>query len=315
MVAAFRRRIAEALPRIDARLFPPISPNAREIPLRRQVALFLLMTACFSLVGVALPANDYLGFDWMHFFRHWETPFLYYPPWTNLILRWFNWPLLVGLTLAGYMLAVIRRSVHPLSAAAAIVTLPLFWAAFLGQLEGLVLIGLSWLPWLAPLALIKPQVAVFALLSRKSSIIAALAAFLASLLIWGFWPLRIITNLQTKGALLATRGDQDIGIGLAALPVCLLMLWFSRGDMDMLMLAGAVGLPYLIPYHLMPVTPAVARLKPWKAVTAGLLSWLPLSANWVGPRGWWLGWLFIAWLWLNLAAKRYPESVVGKILR
>jgi hypothetical protein len=307
-------RIRDFFPRLETRLFPKISPNAREIPVVKQIGLFVLMTACFSLVGVFLPVNEYVGFDWrITFSVHKVHP--YYPPWTYLITDQLTWPLLTGSTLAAYMLAVIRRSVHPLSAAAAIVTLQLFWATFLGQLEGLVLIGLLGLPWLAPFALVKPQISFFAFLTKKTYLIAGLIVLLISLLIWGMWPLYVIPGLEAKGTLTANRAAQDIGIGLVGIPLTLVMMWFSRGDMDMLMLAGSTCVPYLIPYHLMPVAPAIARLKPWKAVVAGLLSWLPLSANWIGPSGWWLGWLFVAWLWLNLASRRYPASLIGRLLK
>ena len=65
---------------------------------------------------------------------------------------------------------------------------------------------------------------------------------------------------------------------IAALP----MLWFSRGDVDMLMISGAVMTPHLIPYNMLPFTPAIARLKPLPALAAAVLSWLPFSANWLG---------------------------------
>jgi hypothetical protein len=63
----------------------------------------------------------------------------------------------------------------------------------------------------------------------------------------------------------------------------------------------------LIPYNLLPVIPSIARLKPLPAALAMLLSWLPLSANWLGPKGWWLGWFFVVWLWAMLAVERYPQ--------
>ncbi len=98
---------------------------------------------------------------------------------------------------------------------------------------------------------------------------------------------------------------QDISIGIAGVFVALPMFWFSRGDMDMLMLSGAFVTPHLIPYNMLPFTSAIARLKPIPAVIACLLSWLPFSANWLGSWGWWLGWLFVIWLWGWLAASRY----------
>jgi hypothetical protein len=99
----------------------------------------------------------------------------------------------------------------------------------------------------------------------------------------------------------------DISLHGYGLPLALLMFWVSRGDMDMLMLSGAFATVYLLPYNLLPVVPAIARLRPRTAVLAMLFSWLPFSANWLGPRGWWLGWAFIGLLWLSLAAARYPH--------
>jgi hypothetical protein len=73
------------------------------------------------------------------------------------------------------------------------------------------------------------------------------------------------------------------------------------------MLSGCFMLSHLIPYNLLPATPAIARLKPLPAILAVLFSWMPLVANRIGPIGWWFGWLFILWLWINLAVMRYPQ--------
>jgi hypothetical protein len=92
----------------------------------------------------------------------------------------------------------------------------------------------------------------------------------------------------------------------------LLTIWFSRGDMDMLMVCGAFITPYVIFYNLLPLAPAVARLKPRAALLALILSFLSLSANWLGPNGWWLGWAFAPWIWIGLAAKHYPNFVLSR---
>jgi hypothetical protein len=113
----------------------------------------------------------------------------------------------------------------------------------------------------------------------------------------------------------AGRYDQNIGLGIYGIPVLLATVWFSRGDPDMLMLSGVFVVTRLIPYHFLPLTPAIARLRPRNALVAFILSWLPLSANWIGPAGWWLGWLFVLWLWLNLAAIRYPANAYLKLFR
>ena len=226
----------------------------------------------------------------------------FYPPWTEWVVSWLNWPALVGLTFASVSLAAILRSVHVISFASVFLSLPLLWTLFLGQLDGLVLLGVLGLPLLAPLAMIKPQVAIFSFGARREYLLALLIVLTLSFLIWGFWPVDLfeVWTVHEEG-----RYVNDIAIGLLGLPIALVLFWFSRGDVDMLMLAGCFMTPYLLPYNLVVVAPAIARLSlPW-AVIACLFSWLTLSANWLGPAGWWLGWVFVIWLWIGLALKRY----------
>jgi hypothetical protein len=218
------------------------------------------------------------------------------------LLRLMTWPLLCGLGLAAVSLAAFKRARHPVSLVMTLLSLPVLWTLFLGQLEGLVVLGLLALPWLTPLALMKPQVSVFAFGARRSYLIGFFVVLLISLAIWGFWPAQMfaVNSFYAEG-----RYPQDISIGWWGALIALPLFWFSRGDMDMLMLAGAFMTPHLIPYNLMPVAPALARLRPGMAVLAWFCSWLPFSANWLGPWGWWLGWLYVALLWGNLAYDRY----------
>jgi hypothetical protein len=210
------------------------------------------------------------------------------------------------LGLAGVGLAALKRAMHPVSAVAALLLLPVFWTIFWGQLDGLVVVGLLGLPWLVPLALPKPQVSAFALGARKWHLAAGLAWLAISLVVWGPWPLRLlaVNSYYAEG-----RYVQDIAIGWAGLVAAVPLFWFSRGDMDMLMLSGVFMTPHLIPYNMLPFAPAIARLKPGPALAACLLSWLPFSSNWLGKWGWWLGWLFVVWLWAWLAAKRYAGRI------
>jgi len=284
-------------------LFPEQKIFEREFPLWQELTIFTLMLGIGSLLGSLLPADGFIGFDWVNFWSIGRVaPF--HPPWTALLVRLLTWPLLVGLTLSAFSLAVLKRAVHPASAAAALVCLPLLWTVFLGQLEGMVTLGLLGLPYLAPLALVKPQVSFFAFGARRRYIYGFLILMAVSLVVWGLWPLR---TLSVESYYAEGRYPQNIGLGWYGLPVALALLWFSRGDMDMLMLGGIFAVPHLIPYNLLPALPAVARLSPKAALVAFALSWLPFSANYIGPMGWWLGWLFVAWVWLNLAAKRYAD--------
>jgi hypothetical protein len=168
------------------------------------------------------------------------------------------------------------------------------------------------LPWLMPLMLIKPQISLFGLGARRSYIIAFFFLMIISIIIWGNWPATMLSveNFYAEG-----RYAQNIGLGWWGLPIFLLTVWFSRGDMDMLMASGAFISPHIIFYNLLPLTPAVARLKPRAALIALFLSYLTLSSNWLGPAGWWLGWGFVPWIWINLAAQRYPTNRFAKGLR
>ena len=207
-------------------------------------------------------------------------------------------------------MAAIKRAIHPISIAVAFFSLPLLWTLFLGQLEGIVLLGLLGIPWLIPLALIKPQVSIFAFGATKRYFLVAIIFLLVSLLIWGLWP---INTLNVESFYAEGRYPQNIGFGLRGLPIALIAMWFSRGDMDMLMLSGIFMLPHLIPYNLLPVIPAIARLKPKTAIIAVLLSWLPMTANRIGPIGWWFGWFIIIWMWGCLAFDRYSPNFLIKI--
>ena len=282
--------------------------NNRRLSIPWQIGLFLILTAIFSLLARLIPANGFIGFDWFNFFGIQRIP-PFYPPWTIDVVRWLTYPLLVGITLAAFSLAAWQRSVHPLSLAASFLCLPLLWTIFLGQVDGLALLGLLGLPWLAPLALIKPQVAVFAFGARRSNLLALGVVVAASLLIWPNWPAAWFNIYSHFGE---GRFVQNIGLGWVGLPIFLATAWFSRGDLDMLMASGAFISPYLIVYNLLPLTPAVARLKPRAALGALFLSYLTLSANWLGDKGWWLGWLFVAWIWLCLAARCYPQWRVSR---
>ena len=120
-------------------LFPEQKIFEREFPLWQELTIFTLMLGIGSLLGSLLPADGFIGFDWVHFWSIGRVaPF--HPPWTALLVQPLTWPLLVGLTLSGFSLAVLKRAVHPASAAAALVCLPLLWTVFSASLR-------AWSPW------------------------------------------------------------------------------------------------------------------------------------------------------------------------
>jgi hypothetical protein len=289
-------------------LFPQQDIFARQWTRIQTLVLFGVFAVGFYLVALFIPADGFIAFDWVHVFAPGKIP-PFYVPWSRYVSL-LTWPLLISLSMAGITLATLKRSVHVLSTVAVLFSLPVFWTLFLGQIEGLVVLGLLALPWLTPVALLKPQISFFAFGAKRSWIVAFLIWMIISILIWGFWPAKMfaVNSYYAEG-----RYVQDIAIGWIGMIVALPMFWFSRGDMDMLMLAGAFMTPHLIPYSMLPFTPAVARLKPAAAFAACILSWLPFSANWLGPWGWWLGWLFVLWLWICLAIKRYRKKNVSSV--
>ncbi|WP_322794319.1 hypothetical protein [Bellilinea sp.] len=290
--------------RIIEKLFPQQLIFKNHLSILQSVTLFAGLTLIFSLIGTMIPQDGFFAFDWIHFFGRDNIP-IFYPPWTGIVVNFLSFPVLVGLTLASVGLASYLRSTHPLSMVAVFLSLPVFWTVFLGQLDGLVLLGTLALPWLSPLALLKPQVSIWAFGARKTYLLGFLITLLISFAVWGWWPelMFSVWTIHEEGKYV-----NDIAIGFWGLPLAVILLWFSRGDPDMLMLAGTFITPYLLPYNLIVVTPAIARLSPRSAWIACFLSWLPLSANWLGDRGWWLGWLFIFWLWLGLAGNRYVSN-------
>jgi len=285
------------------RLFPPQTIFARVIPAHTQILLFVGLTLLFTVLGSWIPPVHPIGFDWRTFWSINRIPPVY-PPWTVEITRWLTWPLLVGLTLAAVCLAAIKRAVHPVSLIATILALPVLWVIFTGQIDGLIVLGFLGLPWLAPLVLLKPQASGLGLAARPSYLVAAALTAGVSILIWGWWPARV---LSASGPYAGTGQPQDIALGWRGIPITLALIWASRGDLDMLMLAGVFSSPYLVPYHLLPFVPSVARLRPRAALSASVLSWSPFLANWWGDGAWWFAWLFVGYVWIGLAVHRYPH--------
>ena len=288
------------LRRWDDVLFPALPVYRNFKPTPGTLLLFTLGVVTFSAIGMLLPANGFIGFDWVHVFS--KGAYLpFYPPWAQYV-HLLTWPVLVGLTLTAVSVALVWRQASPLAIVLAFLSLPVMWTLFLGQLDGLALLGCIGLPWLAPVALLKPQISVFAFLARKRYLAALVITIAISCLVWGPWP---INMLNYRSYYAEGRYLQDISLWPWSIPVGLILLWLSRGDEDMLMLAGSFVTPHVIPYSYIVLVPALGRVRQHSAVLAWLLSWSPLLSNWMGPRCWFLGHLFPAVLWLDLYSQRY----------
>lgn len=247
----------------------------------------LILWLLLSLLPLDRPL---LFYDWrVHLDGTYPMP-NYYTPWTRYV-RYLGLPGLLSVTLVTFGIAVLVRARSPVSMLCAFLALPLYWTLFLGHVDGLVLLGLAAMPWLVPLALIKPHLSVWAMFARKEWLIATALFGLLSLALWGPWPIDVITasDCDAPNDCLAERH-----LGLWGLPVFAFLVWqMPRDDPDWWMLAGAFVTPRLFPYNLIALMPAVARLPwPW-ALAVAVTSWLPLSANWLGDWAWWLMWVSV----------------------
>jgi hypothetical protein len=253
------------------------------------------------LVGTLIPE----GFDWKHFFsKGLVSPI--WTPWTTIVLRFLNFPLLVALTLFGIIIRTYRYNPSPLPMLLAILSLPTLWVLFLGNLDGLVLIGILLLPWGIPLVLMKPQISAFSLLAKKKSLIAGIIWILISFVIWGIWPLRFIPMLTSDWK---AEWVQDISLFPWGLIIALPLLWLSRGDEDLLMAAGSFATLHLFPYHFILIMPAIARMSKFWMILTWAISWTPLLANWLGPKAWHFGNLLPVCIWCGIYLNRKSEAV------
>jgi len=293
----------------------------------------MILVAILSLAATLIPMeNELFGFDWKVFFSEPKNIPGHYPPWTALVLNPLTYPLLIGVTLATFIILVFRKQASIWSAIMSFMTFPLFWVIFLGQLDGLTLLGIigfhlalmvpqtkqylkrGLIAVAASFILIKPQVAAFALFARKEYFKAGVVIVAASFVFWGLWPLNMLDYYEAHTAS-ADPWVQDIGLGWRGLPVFLFVLWkMPKHDTDWWMLAGAFITPTLIPYHLLPLMPAISRLRPWFAAAVALSTWLPLTSIWLGPNAWNLTWVSLLLLGFGLAyEKRKTGDLVPRL--
>lgn len=157
------------------------------------------------------------------------------------------------------------------------------------------------LPWGVPLILIRPQLASFALLARRSWFVVGALWMALSVLIWGWWLPNLLLKITPE---LKAAQPQNVSLFPWSIVFVLPMLRLSRRDPDMLMAAGSLVTPSVIPYCYMVLIPSLARLPLKYAALCWLCSFLPLTANYFGPTWWLTGNVFPFMIWLGLWHKR-----------
>jgi hypothetical protein len=243
-------------------------------------------------IGTFLPE----GFDWKVYYKVGR----YHPiwtPWTRYIIMALNYPAIFALTVLGIALRAYRYKRSALPLLLAMLSLPTLWVFFMGNLDGLVLVGFLLMPLGVPLVTMKPQVAAFALLAKKNWFVAGAVWGILSLLIWGFWPQNLLMVVQPEWRMEWT---QDISLFPWGILLGAPLLWLSRGDEDLLMAAGSLLTPHLFPYHFILLVPAMARMNGLWMVLTWAVSWTPLLSNYLGDWAWHFGNLMSIFFWLGI---------------
>lgn len=261
-----------------------------------QAATWLGLLALLYGAGTFLPE----GFNWRLDFSRGSFP-AWWVPWAKPLIGLLNLPAVFALTITAVAIRTHRNRRSLLPVLLAVLSLPTLWVFFLGEVAGLPLVGLLILPWGVPLVLLKPQIAAFALLSRWRWAVAAGVWLAFSILVWGPWPLDLLVVQSPEWKAMH---PQDIALFPWGIALALPLMWLSRGDEDMLMAAGSFATPHLFPYHLVVLTPALARMTTGWMVGTWLLLWMPLLANWMGPEAWHFGNLAAAAFWIGLYLNR-----------
>lgn len=270
------------------------------------IVRFLLIVAgayvCLYLVALFIP----VGFDWKCCYGPRNLP-PFFMPWTNFVLDVVNPAALNALVILAIILRVHSYRGPVWAIALACLSFPVLWVLFKTDLEGVILLGIMLLPWGVPLVLLKPQLAAFALLAKRSSLIAGVVWVLLSFLLWGLWPLTFIGIGSPQW-----RADwpQDISLFPWGAIIAVPLLWLGRGDEDMLMAAGSFITPHVFPYHFTLIMPAVARMNKFWAIFSWAVSFSPLLANYLGPEAWHFGNLTGLVIWLGLYLRRRQQAAL-----
>jgi hypothetical protein len=104
-------------------------------------------------VGAVVVANFLpRGFDYTNFFDPHVVPW-HYVPWTDGLLYVLRWPVLLAATLLALIVSIQANGGQPWLILLAVFSLPTIWVLFLGQLDGVALLGVMLMPWAVPVQL------------------------------------------------------------------------------------------------------------------------------------------------------------------
>jgi len=267
-----------------------------------------------------------LGWDWFYYFTahnpelNLYLPNSVYPPYTRLFIDLFTWldwrtsfALLCSLTFMTLAICTWQAGGRWLSIFLALFNPPIIMLLWVGHPDGLAMLGV--LTGFIPLALIKPQITIWTALTNRKWFFWTSAFLLISNLIWPLWSMRLVNFaggiIEYREVLFtneATIGWAVMGWPIAVVGIALLL--GAGSDPLRLMAAGSFISPYLMPYHLAILSPAIGAAKGWKKA----LIWICSIYVWLGTGlGQWAKLLIflypLAVFWGTLSAAEYRQNL------
>jgi hypothetical protein len=231
-----------------------------------------------------------LGYDWYIYF--WQHDFRQYPQWIEWSLApllalpwrtglaWLNAILLMSVAVAAAR-EVYRRATRItaavrvdalLAALMALLTIPVLVLLWVGNIDGLALMGLLVMPvgifWIT----LKPHLGLWAVLSRRSWTIWAIIFCGVMLLLFPGWPFRLVASLGDRLQHTSAFGWASLGVWM--IPIGIVLLVKSPADPVMLIAAGCFLSPFLMPQHFVLLAPAYGRVSGLSRLLLWVVSWL-----------------------------------------
>jgi hypothetical protein len=189
----------------------------------------------------------------------------------------------------------------------ALTTPPLWFLLWIGHPDGLALLGM--VTGLIPLALIKPQLTILPLLRTKPLAFWTVLILVLSLLLWPFWPVALRQATLTHEA--------AFGWVVTGWPIALVgvaMLAGAGSDPYRLMAAGFLISPYLMPYNLALLLPAIGISRGPKRILLWASTWLLVPGVGLGGQAKYLNLVFpIAAYCLTTSFRDYRQNVQALI--
>ena len=282
----------------------------------QSLGLLLFVTIGSLLIYPLTSALPMLGWDWYFFFNANNASFNInsaasaYPPFAKLLLQpltWLPWraslALLSGITLLTVAAATWLPRKSYAAVALALATPPLWFLLWIGHPDGLALLGM--VTGLIPLALIKPQLTILPLLRTKRLAFWTVLMLVLSLLLWPFWPLALRQATLTHEA--------AFGWVVTGWPIALVgvaMLAGAGSDPYRLLAAGFLLSPYLMPYNLAILLPAIGSCRGPRRLLLWATTWLLVPGVGLGGQARYLNLVFpIAAFFLTSSLHGYRENM------